>query len=293
MKEEAVLLGPTQSLVGIVTDPPEGEGREHLPAMILLNAGLVHRVGPNRLYVKIARHLASMGFVVLRFDFSGQGDSDIRRDNLPFAKIAVDETEHAMHWLRTTRGRERFVLIGLCSGAAVALRAARDDARVVGAVLINPQGADDALNSYSSNRNAARYYWQDAFFNPQRWQRVLRGKTDYWNIFKVLTFQLQSLLARAPNVSSEGKKIVADLCILVERHVRLLLVFSTGDTGLEYFRLLLGNPTHALNADRTLQVEVIDKADHIFTPLRCQDQLLAVMHTWAETTMQEGDVFTP
>ena len=41
MREEAILFGRTECLVGIVTDPSQGVNRH---AIILLNAGLVHRV---------------------------------------------------------------------------------------------------------------------------------------------------------------------------------------------------------------------------------------------------------
>ena len=59
MTEEAVLFGTTQSLVGILSQPPREEAPRGLPAVILLNAGIVHRVGPNRLYVRMARELAA------------------------------------------------------------------------------------------------------------------------------------------------------------------------------------------------------------------------------------------
>jgi hypothetical protein len=72
MNEEAVLIGG--SLVGILSRPPAGVDPA-MPGVLLLNAGRIHRVGPNRLYVAIARRLAAMGFAVCRFDLSGIGDS--------------------------------------------------------------------------------------------------------------------------------------------------------------------------------------------------------------------------
>ena len=62
MKEEAQLFGKTNSLVGIITDPEPTEQGENRPGILLLNAGKVHRAGPNRLYVKMARQFAEMGF---------------------------------------------------------------------------------------------------------------------------------------------------------------------------------------------------------------------------------------
>ena len=73
MREAAVSFGPNASLVGIITSPSVPAARRELPGVILLNAGIINRVGPNRIYVKMARRLADMGLPVLRFDFSGRG----------------------------------------------------------------------------------------------------------------------------------------------------------------------------------------------------------------------------
>ena len=72
MIEEVTRFGSNGSLVGILSRPMRSN--RNLPAILLLNAGLVHRVGPNRIYVRLARHFAALGFSVLRFDFSGIGD---------------------------------------------------------------------------------------------------------------------------------------------------------------------------------------------------------------------------
>jgi dienelactone hydrolase len=165
MREEALLFGETSSLVGIITDPPETEKGKHLPAIILLNAGIIHHVGPHRLYVKMARRLAAMGFMVLRFDLSGVGDSTVRTDNLPFEKSAVSETREAMDALSAARGVEHFLLSGLCSGATISLTAAYGDPRVVGVMPINARthhiasvGEEEVAN-YIRHDTAARSYW--------------------------------------------------------------------------------------------------------------------------------------
>jgi hypothetical protein len=49
MREHALLFGDAQGLVGVITDPP-GPGGGSRPGVILLNAGVIHRVGPSRLY---------------------------------------------------------------------------------------------------------------------------------------------------------------------------------------------------------------------------------------------------
>src|SRR5713101_5522058 len=168
MKEEAVLFGEKKSLVGVVTDPPTTTGNHLRPAVILLNPGIVHRVGPGRIYVKIARALAAAGFVVLRFDFSGIGDSAVRHDNLQFEKSAIREAQDAMKFLKRSRDVEHFILLGGCSGALISLETACCDEQVLGAVLINYpaiEDEDEDANTDLKQRRAAHYYWNFALFN--------------------------------------------------------------------------------------------------------------------------------
>lgn len=101
MKEKALLFGKTRSLVGVLTDPEHAESAAKRPGVIILNSGLLPKIGPNRLHVKIARRLAAAGFVAMRFDFSGIGDSLPRKDGMSFARSAIVETQEAMDLLAT------------------------------------------------------------------------------------------------------------------------------------------------------------------------------------------------
>ncbi|MFQ6030820.1 MAG: alpha/beta fold hydrolase, partial [Dehalococcoidia bacterium] len=176
MREEAVVFGPTRSLVGVVTDPAQASSMPPQTGVILLNSGLVHRVGPNRLYVKVARSLSRLGAVSLRFDLSGVGDSRVRQDNLPFPESSIEDTQEAMNLLSQTRGVERFVLLGICSGAINSFDVACRDSRVVGAVMINPLAYSDAfwssVDDFQSLKNA-RSYWKGGLFNPMSWVPAL------------------------------------------------------------------------------------------------------------------------
>ncbi len=82
------------------------------PAAVILNAGIVHRVGPNRMFVTLARRLAAAGTFVLRFDLSGIGDSETRNDGLaPFDSSLADIRE-VLDMLESTRQIRRVVLAG-------------------------------------------------------------------------------------------------------------------------------------------------------------------------------------
>ena len=136
MRERPVVFGPDRGLVGVVTEPG-GLGAASGVACIFLNAGLVHHVGPNRLYVRLSRLAASLGFVAMRLDVANRGDSDPRRDGLPFLDGCVADVRAAMDLLQQSLGVEKFVLMGICSGAINSIHAAMLEPRVVGAIAID------------------------------------------------------------------------------------------------------------------------------------------------------------
>jgi len=273
MREEALLFGKTKSLVGIITDPPEAKRSNGLPGIILLNAGIIHRVGPNRIHVKIARTLAPMGFVVLRFDFSGIGDSKVRDDNLPFEESAVRETQEAMDYLSTTRGVKRFHLIGISSGAIVSYKTAGRDPRVLGATLINPASYGDELRSYAK----ARRYWKNVLSDPKRWAKVFTGKANY----QLIGPRLRTVFASRRKALSVANHIAADFHSLIERRVDLRLVYSKGDLGLDCLDVILGNDLRELSKHGALKLEIIPQADHTCTLLESQQRLLNVVQNCA------------
>ena len=84
-------------LFGIVTEPPQGEMRRR--AVILVNAGADYHIGASGMYVGLARRWARRGYVVLRMDLAGLGDSGTRPgqlDNVVFPVAAVDDIRAAI-----------------------------------------------------------------------------------------------------------------------------------------------------------------------------------------------------
>lgn len=120
----------------MVSEPdltPAGE----TPAVLLFNVGLNHHVGPHRLNVELARHLAERGFVTLRFDLSGLGDSEPRTDDRSDEQRAVADVQEAMDFMGQRKAARSFVVVGLCSGVDAAHVVAVTDPRVKGAVFID------------------------------------------------------------------------------------------------------------------------------------------------------------
>ena len=73
---------------------------------------------------------------------------------------------------------------------------------------------------------------------------------------------------------------------MIERGVRLLLVYSEGDPGLDFFQMILGDEIHELTSNGKLKVEIIERVDHTFTPLSSQEHLLEAVGNWARATAQ-------
>ncbi len=135
IREKTVRFGKSAPLNGVITEPEKIENNR--PALIILNSGIMHRIGACRMSVKIARHTAEAGVLCLRFDHAGIGDSEARRGTASFEQTAPQEVIDAMDYLEQTKKVKRFVLYGLCSGADMSFEAAKIDERVVGVIQID------------------------------------------------------------------------------------------------------------------------------------------------------------
>ena len=307
MKEDILLCGTTQSLVGILTTPDAPVDTAELPVVILLNAGLIHRVGPNRIYVKIARALAAQGFRVLRLDLSGIGESMPRVDNLPFQQRVLADVRDAMDTLARMHAAQRFILMGHCAGAIFSLLLASQEPRVTAAVLINPEGGNDDWKEFDRQRKEATYYanfyGRAALMNRERLRRLLTGQADYrtiahnifkfvlWNRLAALAFRVRARLtkhisAAATNGTDEQAQAHAVLCAAGER-VPLLFIHTEGSTGYEHLRTIAGDEIDRLSAAGRVQIVIIPETDHIYTLLASQQRLIEVIQGWITEIMPD------
>ena len=139
--EEPFVFGSSHRLFGVLVRPRADRTRVERPAVIITNAGTVHRIGPHRLYVELARDLAALGFHVLRMDLSGIGDSEVgtSAENLCYPATGLADCQDGMSALASRLGIERFVVAGLCSGGDIAFQLGLADPRVAGVVMMNPR----------------------------------------------------------------------------------------------------------------------------------------------------------
>ena len=75
-------------------------------AVVLFNAGLIHRMGPFRLHVHLARRLAEQGLDVFRFDMPRIGDAPAGTH--PDAESVVRE---ALDAVQASTGARSFIVV--------------------------------------------------------------------------------------------------------------------------------------------------------------------------------------
>ena len=51
---------------------------------------------------------------------------------------------------------------------------------------------------------------------------------------------------------------------------------------MDYLKAILGRESDQLRSSGRLRVEVVRDADHLFTPLKSQEDLLSVVQDWAQ-----------
>lgn len=297
MRERALLLGEAQGLVGVLTASDDAQAIPELPVVLLLSSGIVHRSGPHRLYVRVARALAERGFIVVRFDFSGIGDSEARADNLPFIESAVRETQEVIDEVSSLTGRQRFILMGVCSGGTIAFRTACCDSRVAGTIMINAQGYlegnDDELRARIRHRTLARHYRRitlSSSFRLKNVRKALTGRVPYRDIArKALQLPRELMATRTSNDAPALERQIADLRTLRKRNVRLCLIHSEGDEGLDYLRLALGDKLDPWRAEGIFELDLIEGANHTCTLRWSQEHLLRLVLKIGDGYLPDGE----
>ncbi|MFZ5603577.1 MAG: serine aminopeptidase domain-containing protein [Pseudomonadota bacterium] len=290
LTETVCHFGADQHLFGILTHAgaqPQGK-----PTVLLLNSGSVHHVGPGRLYVTLARHLAQHGFNCFRIDIENIGDSVVRqgeKENHPYPDNAVEDTAAALQYLKTTWNLSSFALTGLCSGAYTAFQAGfklHDDSSIRHVISINPltfkwvegetllmaQSFKEELWMVNHYKTSARDW--------RRWLKLLSGKVDYAFIFKMVMEQTVKKMRTALKLLGEilnrkpATPLGQQLAALLGANRSLSFFISSSDPGYHLLTQEGGHYARKLIRTRKIAVTHIDKTDHTFSRRKPRNQLI-------------------
>ncbi|MBK8257184.1 MAG: alpha/beta hydrolase [Polyangiaceae bacterium] len=276
MREKAFFFGAHGTLFGILTEP-NGTRDAVRPAVILLNAGVVHRIGPHRKSVKLARSLADQGFSVFRFDLAGLGDSEPRRDALSFEEGAVSDVKEAMDHLQKMGAATRFLLMGLCSGADMSFQTTCRDERVVGAIMMD--GYSYPTPEYHVRRFVQRARtvrsWR-AFGLRKARELMHRWKHGPSEKAPLPTGPIRQYVREFP----PKERFISDLKHLVGRGVFMHFVYSGGMPEYYNYERQFADALAGVHFGDHVTSEMFPTANHTFTELAEQEALVAAAVKW-------------
>jgi exosortase A-associated hydrolase 1 len=288
MSEQAIQFACNGApLVGILHRPAVPPRRGIL---IVVGGGPQYRVGGHRQLVLWSRRRAAEGYAVLRFDYTGMGDS--YGTFRGYADIDAD-IRGALDWLAAEMPElEEFVLWGECDAASAILAYAYRDPRVSGLVLLNPFARTEAGQA----RAVLRHYYLDRLRQPSFWRKLLTLKfnplTSLRSAWDMARRARKANSVAAPRVGSAdalSAPLPRDLP-LPERLLagftrfsrKTMIVMSGRDLyAREFDDAVRANPAwqQQLDAKQAVRHD-LPEADHTFSSALWRDQVVAWSLGW-------------
>ncbi len=285
--------------VGVLTEPLD----EEAPPLcaVLLNAGAIRRIGPNRMWVEAARRWASLGVPTLRLDLASIGDGG-GPDSFPFPNQQLYEPRYGQHVRAVIHALvaaglpPRFLLVGLCSGAYWSFQVAQVDDRVCGVVMLNPMAL--VYDPFQWTVRRSRFLWNVR--NPGTLGRVLSGDvpmSDTLLVAKAVARRAITAPSRLPaRVAARrrarkagGDQLDHELDRLREKGVQALLAFSPGEP--LHDELAREGRWDRLGRWPNLTLQRFDgpPAAHMLQPLVLQQQAHALLDSALESLLGASD----
>jgi len=223
-----------QTLVGDL-DKPRGQ----LPAVIICHGFTSNRNQP--LIKDMAKALFKHKFVVLRFDFTGNGDSEGEFSEGSVMQ-EVDDVRKAMDFLEQKHGIHRFYVVGGSLGASIAGLAAAEDVRIRGVAMLN--------SGINYRRNSRKEYFRNIF------RYIFKGYIDfrYEKHGKIVEHRVGRDFVRQFRSISMGS------ILRMVRQPKLFVIGTNDEKSTEEERKKLVDDSPGPKT-----VEYIDGADHHFT----------------------------
>ena len=284
-RETPVRFGDGDRFYGTLCEPV---GASIGVTAVILSTSYDHQAGWAGSSAEMARRLAAIGVSSLRYDAAGVGDSppipgrlkQILYDDAQLADVAA-----ACDFLQTLGLTDRTLIVGRCSGAYIALRAAIADPRWNGLVAVNPdsllwrfKGLPRTLTAYSTE-----------LLKRETIRRVLAGDVDIAAVTRNIAVRLIDRAAKSASrfvkaavpITRLSGRVHSEFLELQARSTRVVLVYAEGDEGLERFHAHFGTRAEKLAAYGNVAFHMIPDADHNLTPLPARERLFAIVESTA------------
>lgn len=187
MSERGIVFEVNEtSLIGIVHEvkAPAKVG------VLIVVGGPQTRVGSHRQFVLLARHLAKNDLPVMRFDYSGMGDSE--GDAADFLNVS-DDIRGAISVCKRELGVEKVVIWGLCDAVSAALIYAKlyPSDELAGMVLLNPW----VRSEQGEAKAIVKHYYLNRLKDKAFWRKVVRLEFDFLGSAKSLLSNVKKMSA--------------------------------------------------------------------------------------------------
>ncbi|MEP4546051.1 MAG: hypothetical protein ABJ000_07715 [Saccharospirillum sp.] len=280
IKEKIFTYGEHQHGIGVVSEPDDTSTS---PVVVLLNAGLSHRAEPYRLNVLLARRLAALGYIALRVDLSGKGDSPTRESMSNRESVSLDWT-YMKQSLEILYGPRTVLMFGLCSGADNGIKLCAQDPDIKGLILLDPVSRQDP--------GFARRDLLRKLTNLSKWQNIHK---ILLRRFKQSTNKESSLLDSPMDLRDEPNDEDMDQCLsgIVKKDGRVLALF-TSQTLYHYNKC--GQFASAMGIDGLTPVTeefFWPNAKHIYPVEMHRNRLIETVADWADRHIQHFKSMKP
>ena len=267
MNEQVFRYGNTNQGFGISSLPEVMEGA---PVLVLLNAGLLHREEPYRLNVLVSRALASMGYICIRVDLAGKGDT-------PESSEMTNRESVAQDWSNISKaieaqfGERAVLILGLCSGADNAIKLTAEDSKIQGLLLLDPLANEDEY----FKRRRLLIKLKDIHAWPRRLRKLLS--------IGILRFKKKesgeaTISLRDPPTDEDIR-----MCFeaLVKRDGKVLAIFTS--LALSYYNESgqLVRSTNVKNLDSCCKEIFWPQMGHLYPVQHHREQLIGAISDWA------------
>ncbi len=277
MRERIVKVGRPSPLTCIVSEPEKLDAGK--PAVIILNSGIMHHIGTCRLSVKIARSLTDQGFLSLRMDFSGLGDSEPRTGTQSFTESAPKEVKEVMDFMQKTKGIDTFILYGLCSGADASYETAIVDDRVVAMCQIDSY----CYRTLGYYLRLPTQYYAPRFIDKNAWIRLANKAKDklFGNRDGSQEGDEFIEMPSYVRVFPDRKEIATGLSRLIDRNVQMYNIFTGDMADVVNHKQQYRNCFSDLDFKDTLKLDYISDCSHIVAEPKNQRFIVDNITQWA------------
>lgn len=287
-----------ETLFGIFTRPtvhPIGVAVIFLPG----GGGTRLSTNRNRLWVRLCRRVASLGYHALRCDYRGAGESTGTADKLRLDQPFIADIDGAARWVER-QGVSKFILVGSCFGARTALTFAPQHPGVRGLVLISPPTRDYGEGERQVTRMAHEWsIWEYVrrSLRPRTIKGLFHGdrRRTYAKVARA-KWRVGAERRRKDSLKQEtvgfSRNFLDPFREVIERKVPVMVIHGEGEPTHGEFQEAITGPVGKLleRAGSMVEVLVAPAPVHGFTAVRSQDAVADLVGDWLDRQRKELSV---